>query len=118
MTVTSVILIIIALTGIMLIHEHDTTLFSRIRVPTAILPDSYQIRLDNIRKAQGVTSEFSSDRNSVPLYWLIYDLHSGEFFGSWAWIYYDLLSVALIVYAVTGIYMFFKLMNNSKHKKP
>jgi len=118
MTVTSIILIIIAVTGIMLIHEHDTTLFSRVRVPTAVLPDHYQIRLDNLRRAQGVSSEFSSDRDSVPLSWLIYDLHSGEFFGDWAWIYYDLLSVALIVYAVTGIYMFFKLMQNSKKKKP
>lgn len=109
MTVSSIILIIIAVTGIVLIHEHDTTFFSRTRVPTAILPDKYQDKLDAMREAQGIDDQFSSDDKSVPLSWLMYDLHSGEFFGRWAWLYYDLLSAALVVYSVTGIYMFYKL---------
>ncbi len=117
MMLTSIVLIIIAITGILLIHEDDTTLLSRVRIPAAILPEHYQTRLNNLRIVQGMANQFNTDRNTVPLSWLIYDLHSGEFFGRWAWIYYDLLSAALVVYSVTGVYMFFKLMNNQKKKK-
>jgi len=116
MTITSIVFIVIAVTGIVLIHEHDTTFFSQTRIPTSILPDRYQEKLDNMRAAQGVTELFSEDRDSVPLSWIIYDLHSGEFFGRWTWIYYDLLSAALVVYSITGIYMFFKLTRGKKVK--
>ncbi len=114
MIVTSIILIIISITGIVLIHEHDTTFFSRTRVPTALLPSQYQERLDGLRNAQGLPNSNGGD--TVPLSWLMYDLHSGEFFGKWAWIYYDLISVALIVYSVSGIYMFIILKNLEKKK--
>ena len=106
---TSIILFLITLTGIILIHEHDTTFFSQTRVPTFILPDSYQHKLDNMRRSQGVTQQYSKDRDSVPLSWLI--------FGKYGWVYYDLLSVALLVYTVTGFYMFFYLTRKKKGKK-
>jgi len=117
MVFTSVILILITITGIILIHEHDTTFFSRTRVPTSILPSAYQHKLDNMRQSQGVTSQFSKDSNSVPLSWLIYDIHSGEIFGKYGWIYYDLLSVALLVYTGTGIYMFLYLTRKKGIRK-
>ena len=110
MIITSIILIIISVTGIILIHEHDTQFFSRTRITTTILPAQYQHRLDSMRAAQGTTINFKNDANSVPLSWLMYDLHSGEFFGNWAWIYYDLISIALIVYSISGIYLFIGLM--------
>jgi len=114
---TSIILFFITLTGIILIHEHDTTFFSQSRVPTVILPDSYQHKLDNMRRSQGVTQQFSKDGDSVPLSWLIYDIHSGEIFGKYGWVYYDILSIALLVYTVTGFYMFFYLTRKKKGKK-
>ncbi len=117
MTISSIILIIISITGIVLIHEHDTQFFAKTRVPTSILPDSYQTKLDNMRAAQGITTHYKKDADSVPLSWLMYDLHSGEFFGKWAWIYYDLISVALIVMSVTGVYMFFVLINSERRTK-
>jgi len=67
-----------------------------------------------MRAAQGISSKFEKDADSVPLSWLMYDLHSGEFFGNWTWIYYDLISVALIVYSVSGIYMFLILTKSGK----
>jgi uncharacterized iron-regulated membrane protein len=117
MVFTSVILIIITITGIILIHEHDTTFFSRTRVPAYLLPDRYQHKLDNMRRSQGVTTQFSKDRDTVPLSWLIYDLHSGEIFGKYGWVYYDILSVALLVYTGTGIYMFLYLTRKKGRKK-
>ena len=53
MILTSIILIIISITGIVLIHEHDTNFFYRVKVPTAILPSQYEEKIDNIRAAQG-----------------------------------------------------------------
>ena len=117
MIMTSIILINISITGIVLIHEHDTHFFSRTRITTSILPPQYQYRLDTMRQAQGTTSSFQKDANSVPLSWLMYDLHSGTFFGKWAWIYYDLISVALILYSISGIYLFIGIMKPKSIKK-
>ncbi len=114
MVITSIILIIISITGIVLIHEHNTQFFSQTRIDTSILPPQYQHRLETMRAAQGISSKFEKDADSVPLSWLMYDLHSGEFFGNWTWIYYDLISVALIVYSVSGIYMFLILTKSGK----
>jgi hypothetical protein len=117
MILTSIILIIISITGIVLIHEHDTNFFFRVKVSTAILPSQYEEKIDNIRAAQGsAKAHFNKEAKSVPLSWLMYDLHSGEFFGKWTWIYYDLISLALIVYSVSGIVMFVVLRNTHKNQ--
>ena len=69
-----------------------------------------------MRAVQGINKIYKDEAKSVPLSWLIYDLHSGEFFGEYAWLYYDLLSVALVIYSVTGIYMFLKVIGLKKKR--
>ena len=108
--ITSVLLFIIALTGILYNHHHDFEFLSEGRIPTSILPGKYQQRLDDVRKAQGIADLFPEEANSVPVMWVVIDLHSGEFFGGvWGRILYDVLAGAMAVLSVTGIYMYFKI---------
>ena len=108
--ITSTLLLIIAITGILYNHHHDIDFLSKGRIPTAILPSKYQERLDEVRKAQGIGDLFPEEAHSVPVMWVVIDLHNGEFFGGfWGRILYDVLAGAMVVLSVTGIYMYFKI---------
>ena len=108
--ITSTILLIIALTGILYNHHHDFEFLRNGRIPTKILPEKYQERLERTRKAQGLEDIFPGEENSVPVMWVIIDLHNGEFFGGLGGrIFYDVLGGVLAVLSVTGIYMYFRV---------
>lgn len=108
--ITSSLLLIIALTGILFNHHHDFEFLRNGRIPTSILPDKYQERLERTREAQDLGELFPEEANSVPVMWVIIDLHNGEFFGGMAGrIFYDVLAGVLAVLSVTGIYMYFKV---------
>lgn len=105
------LLLIISFTGILLIHQDDIKPMHTKRVSLNILPDHYENRLDRTRDKQGTTVIFAAER-SVPLRWVILDLHTGEFFGKYGFLLYDLLSIMALVLGTTGIYMYFKIRNN------
>jgi hypothetical protein len=108
--ITSILLLIIAVTGILYNHHHDFEFLRTARIPTSILPDKYQERIDEVRKAQGIAELFPEEADSVPVMWVVIDLHSGEFFGGlWGRIFYDVLAGAMAVLSVTGIVMYFKI---------
>jgi len=112
---TSILLFIIAITGILYNHHHDFDVLSNGRLPTSILPGSYQERLDDVRQAQGIAELFPEEAHSVPVMWVVIDLHNGEFFGGfWGRIFYDLLGGAMAVLSITGIYMYFKVRKRSR----
>lgn len=108
--ISSVLLLIIGGTGILYNHHHDFEFLADTRIPTAILPHKYQVRLDETREAQGLGDLFPEEAKSVPVMWLVIDLHNGEFFGKlWGRILYDVLAGVLMVLSITGIVMYFKI---------
>jgi uncharacterized iron-regulated membrane protein len=108
--ISSTLLFIIALTGILYNHHHDFEFLREGRIPTSILPAKYKERLERTRQAQGLGDLFPEEENSVPVMWVVIDLHNGEFFGGTAGrILYDVLGGVLAVLAVTGIYMYFRV---------
>ncbi len=112
---TSTLLLVIALTGILYNHHHDFEFLRQGRIPTKILPAKYQERLERTRQAQDLGELFPEEKNSVPVMWIIIDLHNGEFFGGMAGrIFYDLLAGVLAVLSVTGIYMYFKVRHRTR----
>ena len=112
--ITSTLLLVIAVTGILYNHHHDFGFLSNGRIPTAILPGKYQERLDRTREAQGLGDLFPEEATSVPVMWVVIDLHNGEFFGGfWGRILYDVLAGILVILSVTGIFMYFRIR---KHK--
>ncbi|HAW53383.1 MAG TPA: hypothetical protein DCX54_13820 [Flavobacteriales bacterium] len=115
--VISILFVIICLTGILYNHNHDFEFLKKGRVTTSILPDSYQQRLDKTREAQGLEDIFPDEAHSVPVIWLVKDLHTGDFFGRWGRIFYDLLGVSLIILAVTGCYLFLKINLPARAKR-
>lgn len=111
---SSCILLVIALTGILYNHQHDFDFLRQARVPTWMLPDHYQERMDTTREAQGMTDMFPEQAKSVPVMWLVIDLHNGEFFGGLPGrLFYDLVAVSLGILSVTGIYMYFRIRKKS-----
>lgn len=104
--IISLTLIICAITGVLYNHQHDFEFLEKSRISTSFLPDSYQERLDKIRKAQGLEDFFPEDADSVPLMWLIQDLHTGQFFGFWGRIFYDIIGVIIILLAISGCYLY------------
>lgn len=108
--ITSLVLLVIALTGILYNHLHDFAFLEETRVPTWLLPHGYQERLDRTRAAQGLAELFPEEAHSVPIMWVVIDLHNGEFFGGLPGrLFYDLVALALGTLAVTGIVMFFRI---------
>lgn len=108
--VTSSLLFIIAITGILYNHHHDFEFLRNGRIPTKFLPEKYQERLDRTRKAQDMEDMFPEEEHSVPVMWVIIDLHNGEFFGGMGGrIFYDVLAAVLALLSVTGIYMYFRV---------
>jgi len=102
----SFFLVICATTGVLYNHQHDFKFLEKGRIATHYLPDSYQERLDRTRKAQGLEHLFPEEADSVPLMWVIQDLHTGQIFGFWGRIFYDLLGIMLIILALTGGYLY------------
>jgi len=113
--VSSVILLIIALTGFLFNHRHDFDFLETARVPTWALPDAYQERLDRTRKAQGLEDLFPEEAKSVPIMWLVIDLHNGEFFGGLPGrLFYDLMAASLGTLSVTGIWMYWRIRKRKR----
>ncbi len=110
----SILMLIIALSGILYNHHHDFEFLRDGRIPSWILPAKYQERLDRTREAQGIAELFPEESRSVPLMWVVIDLHTGDFFGSWGRLFYDLIAVSFSVLAVTGIYMYFRIRRRSR----
>ncbi len=105
----SFLFIIIGITGILYNHQHDFDVLEKGRVSTRFLPDSYQERLDKTRRAQGLEDLFPEEAKRVPVMWLVKDLHTGDFWGPWGRLFYDLICISLLVLSVTGFYLFYKI---------
>lgn len=106
--ISSCILLVIALTGILYNHHHDFRFLEQGRIPTWMLPAKYQERIDRTRRAQGLEDMFPDEAKSVPVMWVVIDLHNGSFFGGFPGrLFYDVIAGSLAVLSVTGIYMFF-----------
>lgn len=113
--VTSTLLFVIALTGILYNHHHDFGFLREGRIPTSILPGKYQERLDRTREAQDLGDLFPEEGNSVPVMWVIIDLHNGEFFGGLPGrVFYDVIAGVLAVLSATGIYMYFRVRHRTR----
>ncbi|PLY04223.1 MAG: hypothetical protein C0622_03180 [Desulfuromonas sp.] len=102
----SIFLVVCALTGVLYNHHHDFKVLEKSRISTSYLPDSYQERLDRTRKAQGLENLFPGEGDSVPVMWVIQDLHTGAIFGFWGRIFYDVLGIMMIILSVTGCYLY------------
>ena len=111
--ITAFVMVVIALTGILLTHQDELRFVQNGRISTNILPDRYQDRLDETRERQQLADVLPRE-TKVPLKWLILDLHTGDFWGSWGRWYYDLIALAFTVLASTGFYMFLKIRKNYK----
>jgi hypothetical protein len=108
--VTSLILLVIALTGILYNHLHDFAFLETARIPTWLLPGGYQERLDRTRQVQGLADLFPEEAHSVPIMWVVIDLHNGEFFGGLPGrLFYDLVALCLATLSVTGIVMYWRI---------
>ena len=113
----SVVFVIISITGILYNHIHDFDVLKQGRISTSFLPGNYQERLDRTRKVQGLEDLFPEEANRVPVIWLIKDLHTGDFWGSWGRIFYDLVGISFIVLAVSGCYLFLKMNFSARAKR-
>ena len=111
----SIFFIVCAVTGVLYNHHHDFEALEKGRVSTSLLPDNYQERLDRTRKAQGLEDLFPEEAHSVPVMWVIQDLHTGEFFGFWGRIFYDVLGIILVFLAISGCYLY--LVKNPQFNK-
>ena len=113
--ITSVLLLVIGVTGILYNHHHDFEFLRDGRIPTNVLPGKYQERLDRTRQAQGLEDMFPEEANSVPVMWVVIDLHNGEFFGGMAGrIFYDVIAGVLALLSATGIYMYFRIRHKTR----
>ena len=110
--VSVVLLIVISITGILLVHQDDLKTIQKSRVPLSVLPGHYENRLETTRERQG-TKDIFAEEESIPLRWVILDLHTGDFFGKYGFLLYDVLAVVMLVMGSTGIYMYFKIRKNS-----
>lgn len=113
----SILLIFIAVTGVLYNHLHDFEFLEKGRISTSFLPDSYQERLDRTRKAQGLEDLFPEEADRIPVMWLVIDLHTGAFFGSWGRIFYDFVALSLIILSVSGCYLLLKIRTRKTKKR-
>lgn len=104
----------IAITGILLNHKHDFRWINTVRVPTVVLPPSYQTKLDSVREAQGIAELFPEEAHSAPILWLITDFHTGEILGSWGPLFFDLVGVSFALLSITGVVMYFKIRRRKR----
>jgi hypothetical protein len=110
--ISAVLLIVIAITGILLVHQDDLKAIQTGRVPLTLLPGHYEDRLEQTRDRQGTSAHFAPEA-SVPMRWVILDLHTGEFFGKYGPWLYDILAVMMAVLGTTGIVMYFRIRKNT-----
>ena len=108
--------VIICITGIIYTHQHDFKILEKGRISTDFLPDSYQERMDKTRLAQGLDVLFPEEAKTVPVMWLIKDLHTGDFWGAWGRLLYDLVTISLLVLTITGFYLFLKIKMRTRKK--
>lgn len=106
--VVSLLFVTICITGILYNHQHDFEILERGRISTSFLPESYQERLEKTRLAQGLEDLFPDEATRVPVMWLVKDLHTGDFWGPWGRLFYDLICVSLLVLSISGCYLFLK----------
>lgn len=104
----SLLMIIISITGILYNHHHDFKFLTSWRVPVEVVPDHFQERLEKTRALQGIPDMGEGQKQSVPLIWVVVDLHTGAFFGPLGRLFYDLIGVMFIVLAGSGIYLYWK----------
>ncbi len=114
--VVSLLLVIIGITGILFNHQHDFEILEKGRISTHLLPDSYQERLDKTRHVQGLEGLFPEEAERVPVMWLIKDLHTGDFWGPWGRLFYDLVCISLLILTITGFYLLLKIKIRKKEK--
>lgn len=114
--IISFLLAIISITGILYNHQHDFEILEKGRISTRFLPESYQERIDKVRFAQGLEELFPDEHNKIPVMWLIKDLHTGDFWGAWGRLFYDLVGISLLILATTGCYLFLKLKSKNKER--
>ena len=113
----TLLFVIICITGILYNHHHDFEILEKGRIATSFLPDSYQERLDKTRHAQGLEDLFPEEADRVPVMWLIKDLHTGDFWGPWGRLFYDLICISLLVLSISGCYLFLKIKVRTAKKK-
>ncbi|MCP3874184.1 MAG: PepSY domain-containing protein, partial [Desulfobacteraceae bacterium] len=46
--------------------------------------------------------------------WLIKDLHTGDFWGPWGRLFYDLVCISLLILTITGFYLLLKIKIRKK----
>ena len=114
--VASLLLVIIAITGILYNHHHDFAFLEKGRISSQWLPDSYQQRLDRTRKAQGLEGLFPEEANQIPVMWLVKDLHTGDFWGPLGRLLYDLLALGLLIATISGCYLFLQRAARTRKK--
>lgn len=114
--IMSFLFVVISITGILYNHQHDFHFLEQGRISTYFLPDSYQERLDTTRHAQGLEDVFPEEAKRIPVMWLIKDLHTGDFWGPWGRLFYDIVCISLFILSVTGFYLFFKMKKRQKKK--
>ena len=108
--ISSTLLLVIGVTGILYNHHHDFQFLRSGRISTSILPHQYQERLDRTREAQGLGNLFPEEAHSVPVMWVVIDLHNGKIFDEfWGRILYDVLAGVLVILSITGITMYFRI---------
>lgn len=110
--VSVILLVVISISGILLTHQDDFRVLQTGRVPLSLLPDNYENRLEQTRQKQGTARVFKEEQ-TIPLRWVILDLHTGDIFGKYGPFLYDVLAVIMVVLGSTGIYMYFKIRKNS-----
>ncbi len=110
----SLLVSVIVVTGILYNHQHDLVFLEKGRISTQFLPDMYQERLERVQKAQGLEGLFLEEKSSIPVIWLIKDLHTGDFWGIWGRVVYDILCSSLLVMVITGCYLFLKVKQRTK----
>jgi len=57
---------------------------------------------------------FPEEAHSVPVMWVITDLHTGDILGPWGRYFFDVVAGVFVVLAVTGIYMYFRIRRKSR----
>lgn len=107
-------MVFISVTGFLLNHRHSFGWMETARVTTSILPGRYQVKLDDVRAAQGLADLFPEQAHSVPVMWLIFDFHTGDILGNWGRIFYDAIGAAFTVLAITGLYMYLRIRKKSR----
>jgi len=103
--VLALLFLTIAVTGFLLNHLHDFSFINRSYVPLWLLPSSYSERVETISRAQ--VDIPGGELPGAPLQWVIWDLHTGDFFGPWGVFFYDALTLLALVLIVTGFYMLY-----------